>query len=165
MAGIYQFASQQANEEALRLFYSAIELDPDFASAYGRAASCYARFKADGWIAITPKDITEVIRPIIQKALELGRDDAIAVAASDWALAFVVRDLGAAAALMDRALTLYPNLAEAWRFSGWVKSWLAEPEAAIERFARAMRLDPLDSRMSGMRSGGAHAHFFAGPLG
>ena len=57
-----------------------------------------------------------------------------------------------------------PNLAEAWRFSGWVKSWLAEPEAAIERFARAMRLDPLDSRMSGMRSGGAHAHFFAGPL-
>jgi hypothetical protein len=34
---VYQFASRQANEEALRLFNSAIELDPDFASAYGRA--------------------------------------------------------------------------------------------------------------------------------
>jgi TolB-like protein/class 3 adenylate cyclase/tetratricopeptide (TPR) repeat protein len=161
MAKVYQFASQQANEEALRLFYSAIELDPDFASAYGRAASCYARLKADGWIAVTPKEITEVMR-LTQKAIELGRDDAIALAASGWALAFVVRDLGAAAALMDRALVLNSNLAEAWRFSGWVKSWLGEPEAAIERFARAMRLNPLDPRMSGMRSGTAHAHFFAG---
>ena len=161
MAKVYQFASQEANEEALRLFYRAIELDPDFASAYGRAASCYARLKADGWIVVTPKEITEVMR-LTQKAIELGRDDAIALAASGWALAFVVRDLGAAAALMDRALVLNSNLAEAWRFSGWVKSWLGEPEAAIERFARAMRLDPLDPRMSGMQSGTAHAHFFAG---
>jgi tetratricopeptide (TPR) repeat protein len=51
MAKLYQFASQRANEEALRLFYRAIELDPEFASAYGRAASCYARLKADGWIS------------------------------------------------------------------------------------------------------------------
>jgi TolB-like protein len=115
MAKVYQFASQQANEEALGLFYRAIELDPDFASAYGRAASCYARFKADGWIAVTPNEITEVKR-LARKAIELGRDDAIALAASGWALAFVVRDLGAAADLMDRALVLNSNLAEAWRF-------------------------------------------------
>ena len=42
LASYYQFASRQANDEALRLFNSAIELDPDFASAYGRAAFCYA---------------------------------------------------------------------------------------------------------------------------
>ena len=41
LAKFYQFAGRQANEEALRLFNSAIELDPDFASAYGRAAFCY----------------------------------------------------------------------------------------------------------------------------
>jgi TolB-like protein len=34
----YQFTDRQANDEALRLFNSAIELDPDFASAYARAA-------------------------------------------------------------------------------------------------------------------------------
>ena len=39
LAKLYQFANRQANDEALRLFNSAIELDPDFASAYGRAAS------------------------------------------------------------------------------------------------------------------------------
>ena len=42
LARLYQFANRKANGEALRLFNSAIELDPDFASAYGRAAFCYA---------------------------------------------------------------------------------------------------------------------------
>ena len=49
LARFYQVASRQANEEALRLFNSAIELDPDFASAYGRAASCYVYAKAE-WL-------------------------------------------------------------------------------------------------------------------
>lgn len=43
-----------------------------------------------------------------------------------------------------------------------VKNWLGEPEAAIERFSRAMRLNPLDPRMSGGRGGTAHAHFVLG---
>ena len=38
-------------DEALRLFYRAIELDPDFAPAYGMAAWCYGRRKANGWMA------------------------------------------------------------------------------------------------------------------
>jgi tetratricopeptide (TPR) repeat protein len=53
-------------------------------------------------------------------------------------------------------------LAEAWSFSGWVKNWLGEPEAAIERFARAMRLSPLDPWVTRMRGGTAYAHFFLG---
>ena len=83
-------------------------------------------------------------------------------AASGWALAYVVRDLGVGAALIDRALVLNSNLAEAWYFGGWAKIWLGEPEPAIERFARAMRLSPLDLRMSGMRAGTAYAHFLLG---
>jgi adenylate cyclase len=57
---------------------------------------------------------------------------------------------------------LNSNLAEAWHCGGWVKIWLGEPEAAIERFARAMRLSPLDLWVIGMRTGTAHAHFFLG---
>src|SRR5204863_5751724 len=45
---------------------------------------------------------------------------------------------------------------------GWVKNFLGEPEAAIERFARAMRLSPLDPFVPGMRAGTAYAHFFLG---
>jgi tetratricopeptide (TPR) repeat protein len=57
---------------------------------------------------------------------------------------------------------LNSNSAAAWYCGGWMKNWLGEPEAAIERFARAMRLNPLDPRMSTMRIGTAHAHFFLG---
>src|SRR6266566_707921 len=42
------------------------------------------------------------------------------------------------------------------------KNFLGEPEAAIERFARAMRLSPLDPFVPGMRAGTAYAHFFLG---
>ncbi|WMT78833.1 adenylate/guanylate cyclase domain-containing protein [Bradyrhizobium sp. Ash2021] len=162
LAKLYQsFGNRQANEEALRLFYSAIELDPDFASAYGRAAYCYPWAKSEGWISVTGNEIAEVTR-LAQRAVELGKDDAMALATSGWALAFVVRDLEGGAALIDRALVLNSNLAEAWFCGGWVKNWLGEPKLAIERFARAMRLSPLDPWASAMQSGTAHAHFFLG---
>jgi len=161
LASYYQHGSRQANVEALRLFNSAIELDPDFASAYGRAASCYARAKVNGWISDTANEIAEVKR-LAQRAVELGKDDAIALAASGFALAHIVRDLGVGAALIDRALVLNSNLAEAWNYGGWVKNWLGEPGLAIERFARAMRLSPVDPLVVRMRSGTAHAHFFLG---
>src|SRR2546430_3893194 len=161
LARLYQPANRQANDEALRLFNSAIELDPDFASAYGRAASCYVIAKMNGWISGAANEIAEVTR-LAQRAVELGKDDAIALAASGYALAHIVRDLGVGAALIDRALVLNSNLAVAWSYGGWVKNFLGEPEAAIERFARAMRLSPPDPWAPGMRAGTAHAHFFLG---
>src|SRR6202011_430195 len=161
VAKFYQYGSRQANGEALRLFNSAIVLDPDFASAYARAAFCYAYAKGNGWISVTANEIAEVTR-LAQRAVELGKDDATVLAASGYALAYVVRDLGVGTGLIDRALVLNSNLADAWHFGGWVKNWLGEPERAIERFARAMRLSPLDPRLMGMRNGIAHAHFFLG---
>src|SRR4029078_3615527 len=129
-------------------------------SAYARAASCHAYAKGNGWISSTPNEIAEVTR-LAQRAVELGKDDPIALAAGGWALAVVVRDLEAGAGLIDRALVLNSNLAEAWSFCGWVKNWLGEPEAAIERFARGMRLRPLYLSLR-TPSGTAHAHFFLG---
>jgi adenylate cyclase len=161
LARFYQFAGRQVNDEALRLFNSAIEIDPDFASAYGRAAHCYVIAKMNGWISDTANEIAEVTR-LAQRAVELGKDDAFVLAASGIALAYVVGDLDVGAALIDRALVLNSNLAEAWGLGGWVKIFLGEPETAIERFARAMRLSPLGRWVAAARAGTAHAHFFLG---
>jgi TolB-like protein len=160
LARFYQF-TRQANDEALRLFNSAIELDPDFASAYGRATSCYVYAKANSWISVTPNEIAEVTR-LAQRAVELGKDDAINLATGGYALVYVVRDLGVGAALIDRALVLNSNLAEAWYCGGWAKNWLGEPAFAIERFVRAMRLSPVDPSVWRMRSGTAYAYFLLG---
>jgi len=161
LAKLYQIANRQANGEALRLFNSAIELDPDFASAHGRAAFCYVFAKGEGWISVTANEIAEVTR-LAQRAVELGKDDAIVLTASAWALAYVVHDLEAGASLIDRALGLNSNLAEAWLYGGWMKNYLGEPKLAIECFARAIRLSPLDPFVTRMRSGTAYAHFFLG---
>ena len=76
LAKYYQFANRQANEEALRLFYSAIELDPDFASAYGRAASCYATDKANGWFSGTAiRDLRSVEARSQGSRVRRGRRD------------------------------------------------------------------------------------------
>ncbi|HEU0218529.1 MAG TPA: CadC-family transcriptional regulator, partial [Stellaceae bacterium] len=64
--------------------------------------------------------------------------------------------------LIDRALALNPNLTLALTVSGWVKAWLGDPEVAIEREKRAMRLSPQDTEIWSMHAATACAHFFAG---
>ena len=158
LSRLYEVNSREANEEALRLFNRAIELDPDFASAYGHAASCYAYAKGFSWILATADEVAEVKR-LAGRAVELDKDDAIAMANSGWALANIVGDFEQGAALIDRALLLNSNLADAWFAGGWIKNWSCEPEPAIECFAHAMRLNPFEPRIEGIRTGIAYAHF------
>jgi adenylate cyclase len=161
LAKFYRYGDQIATAEALRLFNGAIELDPDFALAYSHAGHCYAHTKTNGWFSGTANEIAETSM-LAQRALELGKDDAGVLCGSGWALAFVVRDLAVGAGLLDRALMLNSNLAEAWRCSGWMKNWLGEPKLAIDHYARAMRLSPLGRWLVDIQSGIAHAHFFLG---
>ena len=61
MASFHQ-RTREAINEALRLFYKAIELDPDFASAYGMAAWCYVWRKINGWMTEPRQEIAETAR-------------------------------------------------------------------------------------------------------
>jgi len=159
MANVHLW-TKEANSEALRLFYKAIELDPDFASAYGMAAWCYAWRKWNGWMVDRKQEIAET-RRLAQRAAELGKDDAVALCRGGFALGHVVGDLEGGAVLINRALVLNPNLATAWLLSGWIRAFLGEPEVAIEHLTRAMRLSPLDPLTFLAQGGIAWAHFFA----
>jgi TolB-like protein/Tfp pilus assembly protein PilF len=152
--------SRESIGEALRLFYKAIELDPDFASAHAMAAWCYFWRKANGWTTDGPREIEEGAR-LARRAAELGRDDAVALTRSGHALGHLVGDLDGGIALLDRALVLNPNHAPAWFLGGFLRVWHGEPDGAIEHFARAMRLSPLDPEMYRMQAGMAAAHLFA----
>ena len=153
--------SREANDEALPLFYKAIELDPNFAVAYAMASRCYARRKTAGWMIDRDLEFAETSR-LARRAAELGREDAEALYMAGIALAFVLGDLDSGGAYIERALLLNTNLAGAWTFGGFIKVWLGEPEAAIERIERATRLSPHDPLIFVMHAGTAAAHFFAG---
>jgi tetratricopeptide (TPR) repeat protein len=148
-------------DEALLLFQKAIALDPDYASAYGMAARCYGIRKEHGWATDQAKDVAEAER-LARRAVELGWDNALALCTGGAALVYVLGEVETGAAFLDRALALDPNLAMAWIGSGWARTRLGLPEVAIEHFARAMQLSPLDPLMSNLRSGVAFAQFFCG---
>ncbi len=100
-----------------------------------------------------------------QRAIELGRDDAVALTRGGHALAHFTRDLDTGIALLDRAIFLNPNLASAWFLGGFLRMWHGECESAIEHFERAMRLSPVDPELYRMQGGIAMAHLFAGRIG
>jgi len=153
--------TKESNDEALRLFNKAIELDPDFASAYGMASWCYVRRKGSRWMTDRVQETAEAAR-LGRRAVELGWDDPVALAWGGFSLAYVVHDVEVGATLIDRALLLNPNLAEAWHFSGWVRIYIGQPEIAIEHLAHAMRLSPVDPLTFVALMAIAFAHFFAG---
>ena len=154
--------TQDGTSDALELFAKAIELDNDFAAPYGAAAFCYVVRKICGWTANRAQEMAETTR-LARLAAQLGKDDAVALAFGGLALGYVAGDLEGALALVDRALSLNPNLATAWYASGTVRAFRGdEPDVAIEHLQRAMRLSPRDPLMFTMQGVTAFAHFFAG---
>ena len=93
---------------------------------------------------------------------QIGRADAVALYTGGMALAYCVGELDDGAAMIERALTLNPNAAWAWLFSGWAKIWQGEPEQALDRIARAAVLSPQDPQFFNMRTATAWAHLLAG---
>lgn len=160
MASFHQ-GTREATNEALPSFYTAIQLDPDFASAYGMAAWCHFWRKINGWMTDRAEEIAEGSR-LARRAVELGKDDPVALTRGGHALAHLVGDLDGGIAFLDRAQRLNPNSAAAWFLGGFLKALRGETDDAIEHFARAMRLSPLDLEMFRMQLGMALAHFFAG---
>ena len=157
---IHQWTTE-GREEALRLFYKAIELDPDYGQAYAFATMCYCWRKVDGLATDLGNERCETER-LAREAIRLGRDDAFSLCHAGLALAQVVGELNEGAALIERALALNPNLAGSWNMGGWVRLWLNQPDAAIDHFARAMRLSPLDFGFHAAETGTAFAHIRAG---
>jgi hypothetical protein len=163
MRGIASFQQwgRAAIDEALRLANRAIELDPNYSSPYGLAVTCYVARKTNGWVTDPAHDAAETAR-LAAKAAEVGRDDAFALAASGFAIANILGELDAGAALIERALDLNPNASFPLSQSGFVRIWLGQPEVAIANLEKAMRLSPVDSLMFMMQTGMAFAHFTAG---
>lgn len=153
--------TRESIDQALPLFEKAIEFDPDFASAYAMAAWCHCWRKINGWMTDRPREMAEGVR-LARRAVELGRDDAVALTRSGHALAHLAGDLPGGIALLDKALALNPNFAAAWLLGAFLRLWHGETDAAVAHFSHVMRLSPLDPELHRMEAGLAAAHFFLG---
>jgi len=142
-SAIWWEGRQDRNEEAMRLLRRALEIDPGHSSAMGLLLAAYANRKALGLVSDAGRENAEV-ELLVRQAVRIGRDDAVALGHTAFAIAYVLRDLTFAQEQIERALTLNPSLASAWAFSGWIRLWSGNPAEAIRDLSRSTRLDPLN---------------------
>jgi TolB-like protein len=153
--------SRESNAEAAQLFRAAIALDRNLAGAYALASNCSTWAKSFGWLTNPAVEIAEG-EQWARRALDLGREDGMTLSAAGFALAYLVGDIEVGNAAIDRALVLHPGNAPATGVGGWVKVYLGEPDAALDRVERAIALSPVDALKFAWQSAGSYAHFFRG---
>ncbi len=163
MAWLHQ-GTRPAIDHALPLFEQAIASDPAFSSAYAMAAWCHCWRKLNGWMTDRPHEMVKGLQ-LAGRAVELDRNDAVALTRCGPVLAHLGGDLEGGIALVDRALALNPNLAPAWFLGAYLRLWHGQTDTAIAHFTHAMRLSPLDMELYRMQAGLAMAHLFQGRYG
>ena len=155
-----QSHTRQGTEDALRLAQQSISLDPNSASAYAVVLGCYGVLREEGW-ADRERLFAEG-KQYALRAVELGTDDAFALARAANFFGTTAKDTDTGDAIVSRAIALNPNQADAWRIRGWIRVWAGQHEQAIDDFNNAMRLNPLDSRREASECGLAAANLFLG---
>ena len=145
--------------EALRLFYRAIEIDPQYAPACGQAAVVYVIRHTQGWVEQPDKEPREAVR-LALTAIEAGWDDPDALALGGFALVFFAFDPARGIEVLNRSLALNSNSAHAWMYSGAARVYLGDSGKALDHLARASRLSPLDPLADRVLLYMAYAYFF-----
>ncbi len=135
--------SKTTNKKAFQFFANAIDLDPEYASAYAMATRCISLRAQNGWLTNPGEEISEGLR-LARRAIELGRDDPLVLAVGGYTIAYLGHDLDSGATYIARSLSLNANSALTWLYSGATHILLGEHEVAIEHVLRAQRLSPLD---------------------
>jgi TolB-like protein len=140
---------------AIPILQDAVGIDPQYGRAHALLAWCHA-LKATYLWTTEPEREVERAQRAANAAVGLIDDDPTALTAAGAANGFC-GDQEGASALLERALALDPNNAWAWARWGWTGIYCAEPEQALERFEKAMKLSPLDPFAFNTRMGMASA--------
>ena len=95
-------------------------------------------------------------------AVELGKDEPIALTLGGHAIAYLGGRLEEGLAHIERALTLNPNSLMALRYAGTTSWMVGEHEKSIQYYERAMQLSPLDTSSFESYAGISFPYFFLG---
>jgi adenylate cyclase len=140
--------------------YQATAIEPDYSLALSLTAWCHAQQVVYNWAVEPASARTEALRLAQMAATTSGEDPTIlTVLGAAYA---IVHKHSVAARLLEKALALDPNSAWAWNRSGWLQTYLGNPDISIDHFERALRLSPFDPLNFNAYIGIGGAHFAAG---
>jgi len=127
--------------EELRLLEQAIDRDPRYGPALAYAAICCLRLLIYDRSEHREADAVKGV-DFARRALEVAGDDPGILVNAALALGYFGEDIGAAIALVERALSFNPNFGRGWFISGVLRIWAGQPDIAIEHIETALRLSP-----------------------
>jgi adenylate cyclase len=132
--------ARSANREAQKMFQRAIDIDPQYASAYVGLASSHLNLFFFGLTEFPAKTL-EQVEVFAQKALDIDESNAGAhVLLGTAYLHRAQYDL--ATSELERALELNPNDASIYRHLGAIELYTSRTDEAIESLKTAIRFDP-----------------------
>ena len=136
----FQRTTRRDMAEATRLLERAIEIDPDYADAYGMLGTITAIPYLLGW-DLDPTGIADRTEELGRRALEI--DPGHAPAHATVATAYAVReDFGAVLTYAERAIELSPNFAPAHLMRGFALAASGNLISGTQSIQRALRLEP-----------------------
>jgi len=155
-----QNRSESSLNRAIELLGHAIAADQHFSAAYGFLANAYLILRVNGW----GSDNETKTRGFdaAQTAVELGRDDPIALSLGGFSLAYLGGRLEEGLAHIERALALNPNYVGAWQGRGTVHCWIGDHEKCIQYHERSLQLSPQDAFAFESYMAISAAHFYLG---
>ena len=146
-------------DKALPLLEEAIRLEPDYAVVHGFIAWCHEQRYLRGGLRAETR---EAARHHAHAAIEVGGDDAMALAMGGFVVGVMERDYETALEALDRSLMLSPSSALAFGFSSIIRAWRGDDRTAVEHAGTGIRLSPYDPLIYLPYVGLAYSHFFAG---
>jgi adenylate cyclase len=135
--------SQEDNSEAIQLLDQAIELDPEYASAYAWKACTLGQAWARGYLEQSDELYAEMF-DLTRKGVSLDENDLECVRIL-CEFAIQGNRLDEAQVYNDKALRLNPNDPRIVAQRGELLTWLGQPQESVEWVEKAMRLDPYDA--------------------
>jgi adenylate cyclase len=150
---------EEESAKALELLENALAIDPQYPLALSLAGWCHAQRSVYNWADDIAKS-QAMARALAERAAAMSGDDPIILSVLGAVHTFV-RNFGTARVLLERAIALDPNAAWAWSRLGWLENYSDQPGRALEDFARALRLSPLDPMNFNNYAGMGAAHHVA----
>jgi len=136
-----QTRSKSGYEQGMRAFQRAIEIDPNYARAYGAMAVALTRGYRYQWTDISAVEARERAYELANKAIELGP----ATPQIYWALGYVHlhrHEYDAAERAAKQSVALSPNYADGHALLANVVNWRGKPVEAETYIKKAIALNP-----------------------
>lgn len=130
-------------DEAYRHLKAAMELDPEFAMPVAYATRWHCIYIGQGWDDVRDNYVGTA-RELASRAVNLDRQNALALAAYGHVKSYLERDYDTALVFLDRAREMGPSQAMAWVLSSGTLCYVGRAKEAIEHAMHGLRLSPND---------------------